>query len=142
MNDPGTPSSRLRGDPIRQDVSRKAAERRGRRAEWIAAALYCASGFRVVDRRYRRKAGEIDLVCLRGATLAFVEVKARPTLEAGVEAVDVRSRRRFEAAVRQFIAERPRIGGRHAADCEVRFDIVAVAGFRVRRIPDAWREGD
>ena len=52
-------------------------ERRGRIAEWIAAAFLCLKGYRILARRYRSKLGEIDLIAVRGRRLAFVEVKRR-----------------------------------------------------------------
>lgn len=122
--------------------NRQAAERRGRIAEWLAAAMYVVRGYRIVAWRWRRKAGEIDLICLRGQVLVFVEVKARRDTDAAIAAVDGRARARFEAAARQFLAERRAIGGQPVDRCEVRFDIAAVAGWRVRRVADAWREGD
>jgi Holliday junction resolvase-like predicted endonuclease len=51
------------------------AYRRGHRGEWLAALALMAKGFRIVERRYRTKLGEIDLIARRGDLVLIVEVK-------------------------------------------------------------------
>ncbi|MEX0644853.1 MAG: YraN family protein [Parvularculaceae bacterium] len=117
--------------------ARVAAERHGRRAEWLASLyLYCR-GFHIIARRFKAAGGEIDLVAQRGGLLVFAEVKARPSLDEAVLAVTPKARRRMEAARRMFLARHPRL-----AELAQRYDILAVAGFRVRHVADAWREED
>ncbi|MEM1397837.1 MAG: YraN family protein [Pseudomonadota bacterium] len=128
---------------LEQVTKRQWAERKGRLFEMVAAGFYIASGYRLVDRRFKRRVGEIDLVCQRGNTLAFVEVKARRSADDAIAAVTAKNRRRFENATKVYLAENDRrIGGeRHQPD--VRFDIVAFGkGFTVKWIKDAWREGE
>ncbi|QXQ06656.1 YraN family protein [Sphingosinicellaceae bacterium] len=72
---------------MRDTASRNAAERRGRRAEGIAAWWLRCHGYAILARRARVPGGEVDLVVRRGHTLVFVEVKARATLVAGQEAL-------------------------------------------------------
>lgn len=116
---------------------RQAAERLGRRAEWLAGLWLAAKGFHILERRFRAAGGEIDLAAKRGRLLVFAEVKARSSLDGALFAVTGRSRRRIEAAGRAFIARRP-----HLADHALRYDIIAVAGWRVRHFADAWRDGE
>lgn len=118
-------------------AQRKAAERFGRRAEWLAGLLLAAKGFHVIERRFKAAGGEIDLAAKRGRLLVFAEVKARAGLDEAVLAVTGRNRRRIEAAGRILIARRP-----HLAEYALRYDIIAVAGWRVRHLADAWREGE
>ena len=80
--------------------SRKRAEDKGRRAETIAAWYLRAKGYRILDRRVRTRAGEIDIVARKGDTLVFVEVKARATLDSAIFALHPAARRRIEAASR------------------------------------------
>ena len=63
-------------------ADRRAGYARGLVAEGIAAWLLRLKGYRVLATRYRTPLGEIDIVARRGKVLAFVEVKARPTVEA------------------------------------------------------------
>ncbi|MEM8985521.1 MAG: YraN family protein [Pseudomonadota bacterium] len=116
---------------------RRAAERRGRRAEWAAAVLLTLKGYAVLAMRYKASGGEIDIVARRGRRLAFVEVKARQTRTAALEAVDARTRRRVEAAARAYIAARPGF-----AEYNQAYDIILAAGARLVHIRNAWREGD
>ncbi len=116
---------------------RRQAERAGRRAEWLAGLLLAAKGFRIIERRFKAAGGEIDLAAKRGRLLVFAEVKARPSLDEAILAVTGKSRRRIEAAGRILIARRP-----HLAEYGLRYDIIAVAGWRVRHLADAWREGE
>lgn len=116
---------------------RRKAERDGRRAEQLAAFLLMLKGFSILARRYRTPAGEIDLIAKRGRLLVFAEVKARKTEDGAVEAVIAPARRRIERAARLYLARKG-----HLAECVMRYDILAVSGFRVRHKPDAWREGE
>ena len=59
-------------------MNRAEAERRGRRAETLAAWFLRLKGYRILARRARVPGGEVDLVALSRRTLVFVEVKARP----------------------------------------------------------------
>jgi putative endonuclease len=123
--------------PEARPDSRAAAERRGRRAEAWAAWLLRAKGYRILSRRYRTPAGEIDLIARRGRQIVFVEVKQRPDEAAGIEAVTARARARIARAAAHWIAAHPA-----AAHLEQRFDIVvAMPGRRPRHLVSAFGEG-
>jgi putative endonuclease len=94
----------------------------GRRGEALAAALLQAQGLTIVERNYRCRAGEIDLVALDGNTLVFVEVRSRRGDRLGTpfESVDVRKQARVTRVARQFLASRG------FGDRDVRFDVVGV----------------
>ena len=121
----------------RTKEARQQAEKAGRRAETLASLYLALRGYHILERRYKTRAGEIDLIAKRGDTIIFAEVKARATTDLAVEAVTPKARRRIERAGHTFLARNPRF-----ADSGVRYDIIAVTGWRVNRIPDAWREGD
>lgn len=117
-------------------ADRRAAERAGRRAERLAEAMLRLKGYRIEARRYRCGQGEIDLVVRRGRTYAFVEVKARADAVLARTAVTPRNWQRIARAAEIYQAQ---VLGTLGAD--VRFDLVAVTGWRVRHHPDAWRPG-
>jgi putative endonuclease len=50
---------------------------RGREGEQIAVAFLQRHGYRIQERNYRNRKGEIDIIAWDGATLVFVEVKAK-----------------------------------------------------------------
>jgi putative endonuclease len=101
---------------------RRAAERRGRRAELAAVWLLRLKGFRIVARRYRTPVGEIDLIARRGRLVAFVEVKRRPTLDEAAEAMTPAGRQRIARAASLWLARHPA-----AAELTLRFDAVLLA---------------
>ena len=114
------------------------AEASGRDAEGIAAAALLRDGWAVLARRARTPAGELDLVAERDGLLAFVEVKARPSLSEAAAALGMRQRARLMAAAECWLAANP---GHGAAG--MRFDVLIVAADgTARRIADAFRLGD
>jgi putative endonuclease len=114
--------------------SRRSAESRGRSSESLAAILLQLKLYRILGRRVRTHAGEIDLVA-RSPTgiLCFIEVKARADDRTAMESVGSRQRARIERAASLYVAGKPDLARKG-----IRFDIVTVAPFP-RHIPDAWR---
>ena len=108
--------------------ARRRAHLFGLRAESIAALLLRLKGYEVLDRRFAAGGGEIDLVARRGATIAFVEVKARDDLDAAAEAITESKRRRIGRAARVWLARNP-----WAAALNLRGDAVFVAPGRLPR---------
>jgi len=115
---------------------RRAAEMRGRRSETLAALLLLLKGYRILARRVRTHAGEIDLVVRapRGP-VCFVEVKARGDWRSAAESVAPRQQARIARAASLYLGPRPGL-----AKNGVRFDIVTVEPGRLpRHFRDAWR---
>jgi putative endonuclease len=94
----------------------------GRRGEAVAARYLAGRGFRILERRFRTRAGEIDLVAEEAETMVFVEVKTRTSEVCGrpAEAVDRRKQSRLARAAAVYLAR----AGRPDAAC--RFDVVEV----------------
>ena len=121
-------------------MTRKLAERRGRRGEGWAGWWLRLQGWRIVARRVKTPRGEIDLIARRGDLVAFVEVKGRRGDRYGqpVEAVTSRKRQEIESVARWWIV-------RHADPVvRYRFDVVTVSEdqrgvLALRHIEDAWR---
>ena len=101
------------------------AYRKGFTSEWLAAAALLIKGYRIVAWRYRTKLGEIDLIARRGDLVLIVEVKARPTLAAAMDAVAFQSAQRIEGAADMWLSRQP-----DYARLSVRFDLVAVLPWR------------
>ncbi len=87
---------------------RRARLRRGRLAELLAAAALMAKGYRIIGRNVKTRAGEIDIIAVRGKRLAFVEVKRRLTDEDAEAAVGGRQAQRIRSAADYWLAHRPR----------------------------------
>jgi putative endonuclease len=121
--------------PARPAKARRRAHLFGLRAESVAALLLRLKGYQVLDRRFAAAGGEIDLVARRGATIAFVEVKARDDLDAAAAAISETKRRRVSRAARVWLARNP-----WAAGLNLRGDAVFVAPWRLpRHIAAAYR---
>jgi putative endonuclease len=113
---------------------RRRALRKGRWAETAAAALLILSGYRILARNYKTQGGEIDMVVLRGDTVAFVEVKARDDAEAGLWSIGPEKQRRIRRAVAHWVSRNP-----WAAARTLRGDAVIVLPLRLpRHVPDAF----
>lgn len=114
---------------------RQRAWRHGVWAETICATALRLRGYRIVERRLRSPAGEIDILARRGDVLAVVEVKARGDFTTAAEATTARQRERLVRAAGWVLAVRPDL-----AALQVRFDVMMVAPWRLpRHILDAWR---
>ena len=115
-------------------AERRRAGRAGRRAEWVAAALLTLKGYRVLARGFTVAGGEIDIVARRGATVAFVEVKARASGEAALAAIGGVKRRRIARAAAVWLARNP-----WAAAATLRGDaVLVVPGRWPRHLVDAF----
>jgi putative endonuclease len=113
----------------------------GRAGEILAAQYLARRGFRILERGYRTRAGEIDLIAEESGVLVFVEVKSRTTLACGrpSEAVGPHKQRRLMRAASQYLLHH------RACDRPCRFDVVEVlcdpsgGGSRVHHIRDAFQ---
>ena len=115
---------------------REAAEKFGARGEAIAALLLRLKGYRILGRRVRTHAGEIDLVAAAPfGPVCFVEVKARNLARTAAESVGPGQQTRIARAASLYLASRPGLARRGS-----RFDIIAIApnAFPVHH-RDVWR---
>ena len=62
---------------------KRATNLQGKLAEDYAVKLLKRNGYKVIERNFRSKFGEIDIICLKDDCLVFVEVKARWSLRFG-----------------------------------------------------------
>ena len=120
--DAGGRSGVGRPPPKIPSPERVAAFQTGISAESRAAAFLIAKGYRILDRRYRTPQGEIDIVARRRGLIAFVEVKARASLDEAAFAVTPRQQQRIIAAAQGWLAAHP-----EHAEFEMRFDAMLIA---------------
>jgi putative endonuclease len=101
----------------------------GRRGEAVAAELLRRRGYRLLERNFRAREGEIDLIAARGETLVFCEVKALVARPGGpsagpatpLEAVGRAKQAQVRRVARVWLAAQGRLRARH-----VRFDVIGV----------------
>ncbi len=108
----------------------------GSAAEDLAARHLESQGLAIIDRNWRCRAGEIDLVARDGATLVFVEVRLRTSAAFGgaLASVDAHKRRRILQAARLYLSGRP--------DTPCRCDVVVLDRLdpaRIEWIRDAFQ---
>lgn len=107
----------------------------GARYEEMAARALYASGYRILERNFRCRQGEIDIVASHKNYLVFIEVKYRRDSRSGFpeEAVD---RRKQAAIIKTAKFYMKRYGYDLSHPC--RFDVVSVEGRNVKIIEDAF----
>jgi putative endonuclease len=115
-------------------MSRREAERGGRRAESLAAWWLRLKGWTILARRVRTPVGEIDLVARRGSTVAFIEVKARASAAEAAFALDDWRLRRVAAAAGALAPRFAKEGD------DVRIDAMFIVPRRLpRHLTNVWQ---
>ena len=111
----------------------------GERGELRAAEYLQKKGFCILERNYRTRRGEIDIICADDRYLVFVEVKTRSSTSFGMpcEAVTSVKQRKLVLAAQQWLYN-------HPTELQPRFDVVEIlvspdrSTCRIRHIPDAF----
>ncbi|MEJ0054518.1 MAG: YraN family protein [Bacteroidota bacterium] len=109
----------------------------GEEGEDLAAAFLMEKGFSVLERNYRKKRSEIDLIVRKGNWLVFVEVKTRSSTAFGYpeEFVDYHKKRMILKGALEYMYDNDWQGN-------VRYDIVAVnfygSRYKIHHIEDAF----
>jgi putative endonuclease len=106
----------------------------GASGEDKVAAWYEANGYHVVERNWRCRQGELDLVVRRGRTLVFCEVKTRSSdaFGAPVEAVTRTKQARLRVLAARWLDDSA------VAAREIRFDVASVLDGRVDVLEGAF----
>jgi len=94
----------------------------GVNGENIAAAYLKKRGYRVLQRNYRKKCGEIDIIACDNDELVFIEVKTRSSAEYGspFSAVSSRKQKQIIKTAETYLAETDNF------DTAARFDVIAI----------------
>lgn len=108
----------------------------GTEYEQKAAAYLEQQGYQILERNYRCRIGEIDLIAQDGRYLVFVEVKYRSDKRAGYgyEAVDYRKQQRIIRTAQWYLAEKKTLWERPC-----RFDVLSFLREEVTLIKDAFQ---
>lgn len=99
----------------------------GAKGEELAAKFLKEKNFKILERNYSNKIGEIDIIAEDKGVLVFVEVKARETLQYGrpAEAVDFRKQQKLRGVAQVYLMSKNKI------DCDCRFDVVEILGDKI-----------
>ena len=112
------------------------AQSRGAAGEQLAADYLQGRGLTLIERNFRVRGGEIDLICRDGKALVFVEVRLRGRGDFGGAGASITAskRQRIILAARHYLAGK--------ADCDCRFDCVLIDGDQLQWIRDAFAADD
>jgi len=112
----------------------------GADGEALAAAYLRDRGYTVLERNFRCRAGEIDLIALdRGRTVVFCEIRTRRSAAQGraLESVTPAKQRQVVRVAEHYVARH------HLHAHPIRFDVVAIdiegPTLRIEHVPDAFR---
>jgi putative endonuclease len=108
----------------------------GSNEEEIAAEYLAGKGYFIIQKNYRVRQGEIDIVARDGGTIVFVEVKYRKDGSAGhpLEAVTVSKQRQICRTALFYLSQNkinPEV-------TPVRFDVVGILGTEITHIENAF----
>ncbi len=103
--------------------------------EAMAANELIQQGYSIIERNYRCRTGEIDLIGIERDCLCFIEVKYRKNSRAGdpLEAVDVRKQRKIIQTAQYYLLMHPRYRG-----WKCRFDVVGILADQIHLVRDAF----
>lgn len=98
----------------------------GRRGEDAAAKFLCKKGYEIVDRNYRTRCGEIDIIAAYNGYLVFAEVKTRcqGSMLLPRETVDIKKQRRLIMAAKQYLS------CHDIGSLQPRFDVIEITTAR------------
>lgn len=107
----------------------------GSEYERRAAEYLQSQGYRILERNFRCRTGEIDLIARDGAYLVFIEVKYRRDAASGdpTEAVDAAKQMTISRTASYYCLKK---GYGETMPC--RFDVVAICGDEIRLVRDAF----
>ncbi|MBQ9631591.1 MAG: YraN family protein [Lachnospiraceae bacterium] len=108
----------------------------GSKYEDLAAEYLISKGYRILDRNFRRRGGELDIVALEDGVLVICEVKYRRSETAGdpLEAVGYRKQLQISKMTALYLSSHG-----YPLDSEIRFDVIGITGSgKVKHIENAF----
>lgn len=107
---------------------------KGNKGEEIASNFLKKNKYKILERNYSNKIGEIDIIAEKNGVIVFVEVKERETLTFGrpVEAVDGRKQNKIRRTAEVYLMSKRKNW------VDVRFDVVEILGDEINQIENAF----
>lgn len=106
--------------------------------EAMAADYLMQQGYHIIERNYRCRTGEIDLIGIERGFLCFIEVKYRKDSKVGdpLAAVNVRKQRKIIQTAQYYLLTHPSLQGK-----KCRFDVVGILADQIHLVKDAFACG-
>ncbi len=115
----------------------------GERGERVACGFLKKHGYEILEKNYKCKLGEIDVIARRQGRLVFIEIKTRTSAQFGMpqEAVDLRKQEKIFKVAQWYVKEKKLL------KTPIAFDVVAILWEEgktpeIRLIPDAFSKED
>ena len=122
---------------MKTTAERKSYEKAGRRAENLACLYLRLKGYRILERRFKVRQGEVDIIARKGKVIAMIEVKQRFSETAVQDSVSHENQSRLMDAAETYINQRRNLKG---MDFELRYDFLYVIGrWKIRHITNAFQ---
>lgn len=108
-------------------------KRLGKQGENAACRYLKRSGYKIIERNYKTRFGEVDIIAQKEDTIAFIEVKTRLTDKFGApaEAVTFAKQRKYALAAQLYFSQ-------CEDDCIIRFDVIEVFRGEINHIENAF----
>jgi len=108
--------------------------RLGKLGEDIAVKYLRKNGYQIIERNFRNKLGEIDIIAREGDVISFIEVKSRGSEQfgSGLEAIDKRKMRKLSQVALTYIKLHS------LEDVMCRFDVLALSDSKIDLIKNAF----
>lgn len=122
---------------MKTKAEKRAYEKAGRRAENLACLYLRLKGYRILERRFKVRDGEVDIIARKGNVIAMVEVKQRASAAAAELSVSYENQTRLMDAAEIYINRDRHLSG---VDFELRYDFLYVIGrWKIRHITNAFQ---
>lgn len=107
---------------------------KGKIGEWIAVIYLILHFYRIVERNYRAKTGEIDIIAKKHGYTIFVEVKYRKNVSKGYprEAVNGFKQNQIKRTAAIYLMQH------NLTDSNISFDVIEIIGTKVEHIKNAF----
>ena len=118
-------------------AQKQAYEKAGRRAENLACLYLRLKGYRILERRFKVRQGEVDIIARKGNVIAMIEVKQRASEAAAENSVSFENQSRLMDAAEVYINRQRSLQN---TDFELRYDFLYVIGrWKIRHITNAFQ---
>lgn len=103
----------------------------GKIGEDTAVEILKSEGFQILQRNYRCRMGEVDIIAAKGSLICFIEVKTRSNMNFGrpCESVDERKQRHIKAAASCFLKDMERKG---YVPGKISFDVIEIVAEHIK----------
>ena len=109
----------------------------GRRAENLGCLYLRLKGYQILERRFKVRQGEVDIIARKGKIIAMIEVKQRASEKAAQDSVSYENQTRLMDAAEIYINQVRSLEG---TGFELRYDFLYVIGrWKIRYIKNAFQ---